>query len=80
MHGKAAYMTQSGRTLPRALRKQIHALGILMTNFDLLFWSQRVVYLLRNVIQEIEHRFSIQANHIRNVSVVFVLNLPLPAT
>lgn len=26
----------------------------------------RVVYLLRNVIQEIEHRFSIQADHIRN--------------
>ncbi|GJM93166.1 hypothetical protein PR202_ga09697 [Eleusine coracana subsp. coracana] len=26
----------------------------------------RIVYLLRNVIEEIEHRFSIQANHIKN--------------
>jgi hypothetical protein len=43
-----------------------------------LFLSQRVVYLLRNVVQEIEHRIAIQADHIRNVSVPFVLNSPFP--
>jgi kinesin family member C2/C3 len=29
--------------------------------------SQRVVYLLRKVVQEIEHRLCIQAEHIRSV-------------
>jgi hypothetical protein len=37
-----------------------------MTNVST-FLSQRVVYLLRNVVQEIEHRIAIQADHIRNV-------------
>ena len=45
---------------------------LLMTNVGL-FLSQRVVYLLRNVVQEIEHRIAIQADHIRNVSVVFAI-------
>ena len=45
---------------------------LLMTNVDL-FLSQRAVYLLRNVVQEIEHRIAIQADHIRNVSVVFAI-------
>lgn len=44
---------------------------LLITNVGL-FLSQRVVYLLRNVVQEIEHRIAIQADHIRNVSVIFV--------
>jgi hypothetical protein len=37
-----------------------------MTNVSM-FLSQRVVYLLRNVVQEIERRIAIQADHIRNV-------------
>jgi kinesin family protein C2/C3 len=50
---------------------------LLMTNFS--YFCQRVVYLLRNVIQEIEHRISIQADHIKNVkyTIPFVLKLHL---